>query len=449
MNTPTLITDFAAAVARRNGRVFLVGGSVRDSLLGIAPKDFDLEVFGISATLVEEIAFSFFPGLKHVGRSFPVWHFATDTFEVDISLPRTERKAILEGGNPHTNFEVTFDPTLPLDVALSRRDFTINSIALDVLSGEVHDPFNGREDLSNRVLRPTSVAAFGDDPLRILRAAQFISRFNLEAHPTLITICKFIAPDLDSISAERKFLEFEKLLVKGICPGKGLDFLDQVWNLPNEIFVLIGCEQSRIHHAEGDVFNHTCFALDKAAEFGISNIAKWAVLCHDFGKPATTVTENGKTVAHDHENHIAPVVSFLSNLRSPKKLVDQVVVLVQEHLSPVRLENPSKLRKLARKLASVDLTVDDLIGVAKADQFGRIGTKSAEEINDRLDKFRRDFDKAIEVIDVRKPLISGKDLLALGFRSGPVIGMMLKLALDLEDDGNGREEILSIIKNTQ
>jgi tRNA nucleotidyltransferase (CCA-adding enzyme) len=337
-------------------------------------------------------------------------------------------------------------------VALSRRDFTINSIALDVLSGEVHDPFNGREDLSNRVLRITNVDSFGDDPLRVLRAAQFIARFQLVPDTRLSLKCGWIVDQLRFISAERKFEEFNKLLLKGVSPGAGLNFLADANLLDGvfpELWNLVTCSQSPIHHAEGNVFNHTCFALDKAAEFGISDVAKWAVLCHDFGKPATTVVESGKTVAHDHENHIAPVVSFLSNLRAPKKLVDQVVVLVQEHLSPVRLENPSKLRKLARKLASVDLTVDDLIGVAKADQFGRIGTKSAEEINDRLDKFRRDFDKAIEVIDVRKPIISGKDLVALGVRPGPRIGQLLKIALDLEDDGKDREEILSIIKNTQ
>ena len=209
----------AQSAREAGGRALLVGGFVRDELLGLAPKDADIEVFGLEAptlrALLERLG-----KVDCVGESFRVyklaWHENRERFELDVSLPRRERK-IASG---HKGFEVEGDPHASVEDAARRRDFSINAILCDPLTGEILDPFGGRADLEKRVLRVVDAEHFGEDSLRVLRAAQFAARFELEIEPETLTLCRSI--DLSDLPRERVWGEWEKLLLKAARPSIGL-----------------------------------------------------------------------------------------------------------------------------------------------------------------------------------------------------------------------------------
>ena len=209
----------ARAVAARDGRALLVGGYVRDELLGRAPKDADVEVYGLQApdlrATLEKLG-----RVDCVGESFRVyklvWHERRTRYELDVSLPRRDRKT----GEGHKGFEVEGDPFASVQDAARRRDFTVNAIMRDPLSGEIIDPFGGQTDLENRVLRAVDSAHFGEDSLRVLRAMQFAGRFGLTIEPGTVAICR--ATPLDDLPAERVWGEWEKWLLKSPRPSLGL-----------------------------------------------------------------------------------------------------------------------------------------------------------------------------------------------------------------------------------
>src|SRR5215212_9419474 len=208
---------------RRIGRPRLVGGGVRDWLLGLAPKDFDVEVAGVDfETLHRTLAP--FGSTDVVGRSFGVLKVrsrATDA-EYDFSLPRRESKT----GAGHRGFAVAPDPSLSDADAAARRDFTLNAIAVDPLTGEVIDPHGGQRDLQARVLRHTS-AAFVEDPLRVLRAMQLAARFDLTLAPETAALCRSIADTFRELPVERIWGEWRKWAEKSLKPSRGLAVLEE------------------------------------------------------------------------------------------------------------------------------------------------------------------------------------------------------------------------------
>lgn len=217
------LLDKAQQVARAardaGGRALLVGGYVRDALLNLPPKDADIEVYGIEAgalkTLLRRLG-----RVGCVGESFRVyklsWHIEGERHELDISLPRRDRKT----GTGHRGFVVEGDPYASVEDAARRRDFTVNAILLDPLSGEILDPFGGRADLEQRVLRVVDAAHFGEDSLRVLRAMQFAARFEMSIHPDTVALCRSI--DLSDLPRERVWGEWEKMLLKAARPSIGL-----------------------------------------------------------------------------------------------------------------------------------------------------------------------------------------------------------------------------------
>src|SRR5260221_14148982 len=179
-------TDIAAAVRDAGGRALIVGGWVRDRLLGRDSKDIDIEVFGIDADRLRRMLGAF-GRVETVGESFQVYK----TGDIDVSLPRRESKS----GRGHRGFDITGDPSMRLEDAARRRDFTINAIAWDPLTNEYLDPFDGRVDLARRVLRVVDPKTFADDSLRVLRAVQFAARFNLTLEQDTREICRAIPLD--------------------------------------------------------------------------------------------------------------------------------------------------------------------------------------------------------------------------------------------------------------
>lgn len=219
MQVPPLALEVAHRAERAGGRAYVVGGCVRDHLLGLDPKDIDLEVHGVAdlEALLE--------GLGHVnavGRSFGVLKVARDGVDLDVSLPRRDSKV----GPGHRGIAVEGDPFMGLDEAIRRRDLTVNALLFDPLTGEVIDRVGGRQDLDARVLREVDPDTFGEDPLRALRAVQFAARFGFELAPSLAELCR--AMDLDALPHERLRGELDKLLFKAPRPSHGLRLMDQL-----------------------------------------------------------------------------------------------------------------------------------------------------------------------------------------------------------------------------
>src|SRR6266704_1392515 len=169
MDFPEPILALANAVRDAGGRAMLVGGCVRDELMGMQPKDWDLEVYGIDPARLRELL-DRFGSVNVVGEAFTVYKLGA---HLDVSLPRRERKT----GRGHRAFVIAGDPMMTVKAATARRDFTINAILNDPLTNEIFDPFHGREDLNAKILRAVSPDTLSEDSLRVLRAAQFAARF--------------------------------------------------------------------------------------------------------------------------------------------------------------------------------------------------------------------------------------------------------------------------------
>ncbi len=421
-----------ASVRAAGGSARLVGGCVRDAVLGLPATDLDVEVYGIEFTPLIELLSSQFP-VDLVGESFGVIRLRG--LPIDVSLPRRESKR----GLGHRGFEIHSDPQMSPRDAASRRDFTINAIAFDPESGRVFDPFAGIVDLKNRVLRHTT-DKFSEDPLRVLRGMQFAARFELQPAPETIELCRLIEPE--GLAPERIFSEWKKLILKGTRPSLGLAFLrDCGWvrHFP-ELDALIGCEQNSRWHPEGDVWTHTLHCMDVFASerIGIERedlIVGFGVLCHDLGKPATTTRkEDGRITAKNHESiGVDCTRQFLGHMTDEKKLIEEVVPLVACHLAPIQLfganAGDTAIRRLARRVGRIDR----LVRVSRADQRGRPPL--------RVDRFEAGdwlLERARELsIDDQppKPLLMGRHLIELGFEPGPRFGRVLEECFTRQIEG--------------
>ena len=409
------------------GRALLVGGCVRDSLLGgeRAPKDFDVEVYGLAPDRLHEVLSSRFL-LDLVGASFGV--FKLKGLDVDVALPRRETKL----GLGHRAFEMEHDPDLALEEASARRDFTVNAIYMDPLTGEILDPWNGRGDLKAGVLRHVS-SHFSEDPLRVLRGMQFIARFGLSPAPETIEICRGMTQE--NLARERLMGEWSKLLLQGVKISSGLEFLRAVgWlRFYPELERLVGCEQDPEWHPEGDVWNHTLACLDAYAASRRESdpeelTVALAVLCHDFGKPSCTkfdpVKKRIRSLGHD-EAGVEPTLSFLRRLTDEERLFRGVPPLVRLHMRPFAMWRDKSSDGAIRRLATQVSSIDALVRVAAADNT------LPEACEWLMAQARR-----LEVeASAPKPIVRGRDLIAMGMKPGVGFGPLLKRAYDAQLDG--------------
>ena len=406
--------EIAKDVRDAGGRAFVVGGWVRDHLLGVRSKDVDIEVFGIGVERLEALLAGF--GSVHaVGRAFGV--FRVGGIDADFSLPRRDSKR----GPGHRGFDVSPDPSLDFTEAARRRDLTVNSIGIDPLTGEVLDPHGGRSDLERRVLRATDPARFPEDPLRGLRVAQLAARLEMTPDEELVALCR--ALDLSELSGERVFDELRKLLLRAAKPSIGFRFLEDTGQLRffPELDALRGVPQDPEWHPEGDVWVHTLMVLDAAAALrgggtgpvghdpdhsigsplaadlqsagvresdGAIRAAEDAVrslhdgengvdgavprtedgtrsgggdedlalmlgaLCHDLGKPATTERVDGRIRSYRHDvGGVVPTRTLLERIRAPGALADRVAALVEHHLAPALFTRNGATAKGYRRLA--------------------------------------------------------------------------------------------------
>ena len=282
----------AAEVARQGGRVYYVGGLVRDRLLGRESKDIDIEVHGVTPQALCAILDSL-GELTQMGASFGV--YGLRHYELDIAMPRLESAT----GRGHKDFEIDTDPFLGVFKAAQRRDFTVNAMMEDVLTGEIVDSFGGLADLKAGILRHVSAQSFPEDPLRVLRAAQFAARFGFTVASETVALCRTM--DLTALAGERVFGELRKALLKAPEPSvffETLREMDQLHAFFPEVEALIGVRQEPRFHPEGDVFTHMMLVLNAAA--ALREQAReplsfmLSALCHDFGKVGTTSVIDGR-----------------------------------------------------------------------------------------------------------------------------------------------------------
>ncbi|MBI2835513.1 MAG: CCA tRNA nucleotidyltransferase [Acidobacteria bacterium] len=436
--------EIARAVADAGGRALVVGGWVRDRLLDRPSKDLDLEVYRVPASSLKDLL-ARFGRVDTVGESFTVYKVAG----IDVSLPRRESKV----ASGHRGFEVTGDPSLSIEDAARRRDFTINAIAFDPLTGEYVDPFDGRGDLERRLLRAVDPRTFPEDSLRVLRAMQFAARFELQLDPATKTLCADIR--LTDLPAERIWGEIEKLLLQAARPSIGLALALEtgvIEQLFPEMLALVGCQQEPEWHPEGDVWTHTLMVIDEARREveGLDRPREVTVMlgavCHDFGKPATTAFIDGRIRSYNHEPEgIAPANRFLDRLNvhtmGSFDVRRHVLGLVAHHLKPgqwfkVRDEvGDGAFRRLAAK---VDLEL--LARLVRADCRGRSGDFDCSATNWFLDRARA---LGVEHAPPR-PLLMGRHLLALGLEPGPRVGQLLRRVYDRQLDGDVTTEAEAI-----
>jgi tRNA nucleotidyltransferase (CCA-adding enzyme) len=426
------VADLAQRVRRAGGRALLVGGCVRDALLGQAAKDADLEVFGLAPDALEKLVGAVYPVIT-VGKSFGVLKIRG--LELDISLPRRERRT----GPLHTDFAVDADPAMSFRDAAARRDFTLNAISFDPLTRELIDPFGGVADLRAKILRHTT-ARFTEDPLRVLRAMQLGARFELAVAPETIALCATLT--MEGISHERVFEEWRKLLVKGRKPSLGLEFLRACgWiRFFPELEKLIGCPQDPQWHPEGDVWVHTLHCLDAFAARRTGDewedlVVGLAVLCHDLGKPATTTHEADghiRSLGHEAAGE-APAQAFLTRLTSHKELIESVLPLVTCHMRPRELmlnnAGDGAVRRLAKKVGRIDR----LARVDEADRWGR-PPLTPDEPGGGQWLLERAAQLAV-ASDAPKPLILGRHLIAAGLSPGPKFKEILNACFEAQLDG--------------
>jgi tRNA nucleotidyltransferase (CCA-adding enzyme) len=434
---------------RRIGRPRLVGGGVRDRLLGLEAKDFDLEVAGVDFETLRR-ALAPFGATDIVGRSFGVIKLRTARHEYDFSLPRRESKT----GAGHRGFAVAPEPGLSDAAAAARRDFTINAIACDPFTGTLIDPHGGQADLKNRVLRHTS-AAFTEDPLRVLRGFQLAGRFDLTLAPETAALCRSIAPAYAELPVERVWAEWEKWAVLSTTPARGLAVLAESGWLRHfpEVAALSGTPQDPEWHPEGDVFTHTQCCLD-----ALVRLPAWrdsarerrgqlalAVLAHDFGKPATTTQaeRHGRLrwVSPGHEPAGVPLAgAFLRRIGAPLHWDDVVRPLVAFHLAHQHGRtgfSETSVRRLARKLAPA--TIADLALVMRADHDGRPPLHSADTLR-RIAGLETVAGRLALAQSAPQPLLLGRHLLAAGRKPGPAFKPILDAAFEAQLDGAFTDE---------
>ena len=424
------------------GRPVLVGGCVRDALLNLPIKDLDIEVFGLGTRDIENALRKKF-GIINVGAAFGVTKLKD--MSIDVSVPRRENRT----GARHHDFEVQADPTMTPKDAAERRDFTINAISWNPETGEIIDPFNGLNDLKNGVLRHVS-PKFSEDPLRVLRGMQFAARLKFTVAPETIKLCATLNPN--DLPPERLFEEWSKLILRGVKPSLGLNFLRECgWTkyFP-ELHATIGVEQDPKWHPEGDVWSHTLECMDVFASERLNNrdedlIVGLAVLLHDLGKATTTKIEaDGRLHAYGHEAESERLaVNFLNQITKETKVVESVLSLVRWHAQPYELWKIKSSDASVRRLAKKVNRIDRLIRVDSADRQGR-GPSSIGE--SPQGKWLMERALALHVEDsAPKSILMGRHLIALGYKPSDLFSKILNDANEAQLDGVFSDEASGLV----
>ena len=429
MQQENMIQDIAAAVHQLGGRALLVGGCVRDGLLGIPCYDIDCEVHGVAPDKLRSLL-ARFGDIDESGEKYGI--FTIRGAGVDIALPRMETRT----GPGHKDFVVVTDPDLPPERAAMRRDFTVNAIMRDALTGEYVDPFGGINDLKNGVLRAVPGDKFEEDPLRVLRGAQFASRFHLK--PDDETIEKMRRMPVHALSAARVMEETKKALLKSDQPSVYFSVLEAAGALEpwfHELAALRKIPQNPVYHPEGDALAHTLMVLDAAAEIRDQINLKdplafmLACLTHDLGKAVSMqVKEDGRIQAIGHEHTGVPLVGdMLSRLGAGKKTIAYAQNMCKLHMR-VHTCYYGKARVSRTNLLFDEAEMpEELAWLVVCDSRG---TGKPRENADTEEAFIMERLRLYEEA-AAKPMPDAAMLMALGMQPGPKMKAAIKKAREL------------------
>ena len=428
--------QIAGQVDRMGGHTYFVGGYVRDQILGIENKDVDIEIHGITPAQLRSILEQLGQMIE-VGVSFGV--YGLKGYSLDIAMPRTERAI----GRGHKDFEVSVDPFLGTEKAAKRRDFTINALMRDVMTGRIIDHYSGLSDLEKGCIRHVCSETFVEDPLRVFRGAQFAARFQYEIAEETLALCRSM--DLSVLARERVFEETRKALLKADKPSiyfEELRKMNQLTTWFPEVEQLIGVEQNHIHHLEGDVWVHTMMVLDEAAlrRDKVSEALPFmlSALCHDFGKIVATEEIDGQLHAYDHENKGLPLVeSFLERLTSEKHIIDYVTNMVSLHMKPHMLAGARSSIKKTNRMYDQSVAPYDLIQLAEADN--RSALKAHPYVSNEPFLLER---LAIYQEYMARPYVMGRDLIEAGMEADKDFSEILDYAHKLRLAGVDKESAL-------
>jgi len=457
---PQSLLAVVKALNQAGGKSYLVGGSVRDMALNVEPKDLDLEVYGLS---IQEILLAVNPlgRTDIVGADFGVIILKTgDGQDFDIAVPRRESKT----GRGHKGFIAEPDPNMTPEEAASRRDYTINALMYDFETDEILDYFNGMEDIKNRILRHVG-PAFAEDPLRVLRGFQFASRFIMDVDPETAVLCQQLFDEYDSLPTSRIWNEWLKWALKARQPSKGLKFLlDTGWiEAYPEIKDLIGCPQDPTWHPEGDVFVHTGFVVDAAAEIANREniwgdylekhkapherrgydraLLLFSSLCHDYGKPIDTVwtpdrggapgTERWRSPGHGATG-VPMANDFLTRIGCPTSIIERAGPLIKHHLDYINGAAKKTVRKLAANI--VPANIQQLLWLIEADHSGR------PPLPKKLPELAQKIALVAEELAIQdgkpKKILTGRLLIDEGIMTrGPAMGPVIAAAYEAQLEG--------------
>lgn len=432
---PSAVLPLIHALENRGIRPIVVGGFVRDALLGIQSKDIDIELFAAHDPEALAQLLSAFGTVDRVGKSFGVYKLRTDDIECDLSLPRTEQKS----GTGHRGFTVETFTAFDFAKAARRRDFTVNAIGFDPVRKMVLDPYNGSEDLRNGRLRCVNPATFVDDPLRLFRAIQFAARFHLTPDKQLITLAREMVRSgvLNELPKERIFDEWQKLLLKSDKPSIGFCWMERfgMLTLFPTLHALKGVPVNPLSHGVKDVLAHTlsaldCMAAERSGDAESDLAMMLGILCHDIGKPYATRLQNGIIKAPQHAIiGLDAALTLLTQLTNNKKLHTNVLNYVRYHGEPKRLfekkASDPEILQLSRQTS-----IEKIIKISRCDHARQnIADNAGFDIGEWLTQ------KA-ERLGVYhhgpEPLLTGRDIIALGMVPSERFKTILDDALDAQ-----------------
>lgn len=390
--------QLAEFVRSLGGVLWLVGGSVRDELMGGTPHDKDFMVTGVN---VADMPFD-----KVAGHDFPVFLVDVGGETCEVAMARTERKE----GTGHKGFAFFTDATVTVEEDLARRDLTVNAMAKNVVTGEVCDPFSGDTDVVNGVLRHTT-EAFAEDPLRVFRVARFAAKFDFRVAEATLALMRQLVPELSSLPAERVWQEMRKAL-NTQKPSRFFEVLQEVGALGTFFQELSALNVPDKH--DGTAFAHTMRVMDAGAD----EMERFGLLVHDFGKGKTPQELHPAHHGHDKLGE-SEVVAFCERLRVPKSFQTFGMLCAREHM---RMKRAEEMRhgKFVRWVLGLGTHFELVWRVSFVDSAFREGGSRVEE----LERFNRLFNRAGVVFQVEQD-VTGKQLVAQGHKPGKHFGEVL------------------------
>lgn len=451
MDNYSMAIQIAKKVKEVGGIAYFVGGYVRDSILDIPNKDIDIEIHGIKPEILKNIL-SELGDIQTIGNAFGIYNLKG--YDLDIALPRKERCI----GTGHKDFEFYVDPYIGTHAAARRRDFTINALMKNILTGEIVDEFNGLNDLKNHIIRHVDSSTFREDSLRVLRACQFAARFNFKIASETINLCKTM--DLSTMPKERIAGELSKALLKAKKPSVFFNSLYECEQTKwfKEVYTLKGIKQDSEYHPEGDVYMHTMSVLDQAGGLfptGIDNPDRYlpfmlSALCHDFGKVNTTeINSKGRLCALNHEITGIPIANdFLGRIYNNKGFIKYVDNMIKYHMKAHSCFNNRSKTKTTNLMFDKLLYPKDFILLVYADstghdldnldnrQFNMFLEKAMTESGFLTDRYL-DYGKRIS-----ESHITAEDLINIGLKPSPLFKIILDKAWDMHLKGIKKEHVL-------